>query len=121
MLAGTGKTTAARKMASLLFEGGLLPTDKCVSVVSESLVAGFVGQTQEKVKSLVKDAMGGVLFVDEAHRLNPTSGASEFKKEAIGVLMDAMTSSEYRNKILIIFAGYEGREHVLSLLCACLN
>ena len=108
MYLGTGKTTAARKMASLLFEGGLLPTDKCVTVVSESLVAGFVGQTQEKVKGLIKEAMGGVLFVDEAHRLNPTSGASDFKKEAIGVLMDAMTSAECRNKILIIFAGYEG-------------
>jgi hypothetical protein len=95
-------------MASLLYEKGLLPSDKCISVVSESIVAGFVGQTQDKVKTLLKDAMGGVLFIDEAHRLNPNSGASEFKKEAIGVLMDAMTSTEYRNKILIIFAGYAG-------------
>eukprot|EP01041_Mallomonas_annulata_P004090 gene4090-8130_t len=96
-------------ISHMLFLGpaGLLPTDKCVPVVSEALVAGFVGQTQEKVKALLKDAMGGCLFVDEAHRLNPNSGASEFKKEAIGVLMDAMTSTEYRNKILIIFAGYE--------------
>jgi len=95
-------------MARLLFEKGLLPTDKCVSIVSESLVADFVGQTKTRVKNQVDDALGGVLFVDEAHRLCPTSGASEFKKEAIGVLMDVMTSTDYRNKIVIIFAGYEG-------------
>jgi hypothetical protein len=106
---GVGKTTAARKMAFLLYDKGLLPTDKCVTVVADSLVAGYIGQTAEKVRNIMKEALGGCLFIDEAHRLNPgNTGAGEFKREVIGVFLDIMTSVEWKNKILIVFAGYEG-------------
>jgi len=105
---GVGKTVSARRMASLLYEKGLLPTDKCVSIVSEALVGQYVGETPAKVRKILQESLGGCLLVDEAHRLDPGgSSAGEYKKEALGVLMEAMTSPDYENKILIIFAGYE--------------
>ena len=68
----------------------------------------YIGQTQVKVKEKLDEALGGVLFIDEAHRLNSGSGAAEaFKKEALGVLIAAMTNPVYRNNMLIVLAGYE--------------
>ena len=93
---------------------GLLPTSKLVERNADSIVGEYVGQTQQKVKDLLKEAEGGVLFIDEAHRLAPGSGASAFKEEALGVLMKALEpNGPYYNKILIIFAGYEDKLDIL--------
>jgi hypothetical protein len=106
--AGTGKTTAAQKMAIEMKRRGLLPTSKLRVHNAENLVAGFANQTAGKVQRLVDDALGGVLFIDEAHRLaGGDAVAGEAKKEAIGVIMQALVGADYRNKILIIFAGYK--------------
>ena len=91
-------------MARIMRKMDLLPTEKVVIQDAESLTAGFVGQTAGKVTEFLKDAQGGVLFIDEAHRL--VGGADAFKKEAIGTLMTAITSDTYKNKILIVLAGY---------------
>lgn len=105
---GTGKTTAAQKMAIEMKRRGLLPTSKLRVHNAENLVAGFANQTAGKVQKLVDDALGGVLFIDEAHRLaGGDAVAGEAKKEAIGVIMQALVGADYRNKILIIFAGYK--------------
>ena len=104
---GVGKTTAANQMARLLFDRGLLPTDKCIICGAESIVGSYVGQTKDRAKKLIDDSVGGCLLIDEAHRLGGSSGANVYKQEAIGVFLEAMTSNEYRNKLLIIFAGYE--------------
>ncbi len=63
---------------------GILPLDKMIECNADTLVGQFVGQTQQKVQDLLKDAEGGVLFVDEAHRLRSATGADAFKQEALG-------------------------------------
>jgi stage V sporulation protein K len=106
---GTGKTTAARAMARLLRKAGVLPTSNIVERSAEDMVAGFVGQTAGMVTDMLKEAQGGVLFIDEAHRLSPFGGhrgADKFKEEAMGVLIAAMTSPDYADNLLIVLAGY---------------
>lgn len=96
-------------MAKLLHKAGVLPTSNLVEKSGETIVAGFVGQTQIAVTEFLREAQGGVLFIDEAHRLASTggrSGANSFKEEAMGVLIGAMTSPEYQDNLLIVFAGY---------------
>jgi replication-associated recombination protein RarA len=106
--AGTGKTNSARKMAARMKEFGLLPLDKLVERNADSLVGQYIGQTAEKISELLKEAEGGVLFVDEAHRLAGGSHANVYKQEALGVIMKALEPHGlYFNKILIIFAGYK--------------
>jgi len=105
--AGTGKTTAARMMARLLKRAGILPCSKTVEVSGESLVGEYVGQTQSRVKAKLDEALGGVLFIDEAHRLAPKAmGGGGFKEEALGVLIGSMTNPIYQDKLLIVLAGY---------------
>lgn len=69
-----------------------------------ALVAGYVGQTQGLVKAKLDEAIGGVLFIDEAHRLKPSKYS--FKDEALGVIISATTNPIYQNKLLIVLAGY---------------
>jgi hypothetical protein len=104
---GTGKTTAARAVARLFKKAGVLPRDHVVERSADDLQAGYVGQTAGLVDALLKEALGGVLFIDEAHRLRP-SGRGDFKSEALGKIVAAMTNPDYATKMLIIFAGYEG-------------
>jgi len=93
-------------MARIMFESGLLPTDKLIKVGAEDMVASFVGQTKDHVGKFFNNALGGVLFIDEAHRLNPNTGAGAFKQEAIGKIVEAIESAEYKNKLLVVMAGY---------------
>lgn len=105
--AGTGKTTAARAMARLLKKAGVLPADRLVELTGESVVGEYIGSTQKVMKEKLNEAVGGVLFVDEAHRLRSAhAGAGAFKEEAMGVLVGAMTAPEYQDNILIVLAGY---------------
>ncbi|TPE70163.1 AAA family ATPase [Halalkalibacterium halodurans] len=99
---GTGKTTVAKLFAEALQEIGLLKRGH-VSIVSRSdLVAGFVGQTALKTKERIRDALGGVLFIDEAYSL--FKGGQDFGKEAVDTLVDEMTKQG--ENLVVIMAGY---------------
>lgn len=100
---GTGKTTMARIVAHILYEMGVLPDNKLVETDRASLVAGYVGQTAEKTLSVLEQARGGVLFVDEAYSL-ASGGANDFGREAIDTMVKFMEDN--RSEIVVILAGY---------------
>ena len=94
---GTGKTTVARIMADIFFTLGLLPTNKLIEVKRQDLVAGYMGQTSLQTAKVVKSAIGGVLFIDEAYALN--EGAhDEFGQEAINTLLPLLL--DYKGKMV---------------------
>ncbi|MEO3945795.1 AAA family ATPase [Gorillibacterium sp. CAU 1737] len=101
---GTGKTTVARLIAKQLKELGILKRDTVIEVDRSGLVAGYVGQTALKVKQVVEDALGGVLFIDEAYAL-AQGGETDFGREAIDTLVKAM--DDYRDRLIVILAGYD--------------
>ena len=100
---GTGKTTVAKLYAKALNEMGLLKRGHLVVVSRADLVAGYVGQTATKTKEKVKDALGGVLFIDEAYSL-VSGGQGDFGKEAINTLVQEMTI--HNENLVVILAGY---------------
>ncbi|MBQ6454288.1 MAG: AAA family ATPase, partial [Coriobacteriales bacterium] len=105
---GTGKTTVARIIATMLYKIGIIRQNKCVEVSSKDLVAGYVGQTDKRTHEVVMSALGGILFVDEAYSLVSGGGADgrgSFGKEAIAELVKSM--EDYKDDLIIIFAGYE--------------
>lgn len=112
---GTGKTTLARLMAEIYFELGLLGRPDVVEADRSSLVGAFVGQTEEQVMNKVKEAEGGVLFIDEAYALKrQDASGSDYGQAAIDTLVSAMTSGEYAGKFVVILAGYpEEMRHFL--------
>ena len=101
---GTGKTTVARSVADMYNAIGLLPTNKVVEVDRASLVAGYVGQTAIRVQEVINQAIGGVLFIDEAYSLSLDTGAG-FGDEAISTLVKAM--EDHRDNLAVIVAGYK--------------
>jgi stage V sporulation protein K len=101
---GTGKTTVARLVASVMLKMGLLKTDNVVMVNNAlDLVAGYVGQTPAKVDAKVKEAEGGVLFIDEAYSIVKKEGKDTFGREAIDTIMKHMDPPS----CVFILAGYE--------------
>lgn len=100
---GNGKTTVARIMAKLLYNMGFIEEDKIVEVSCPNLIAGYTGQTAMKTRDVIINAMGGVLFIDEAYALNSTAGG--FGDEAIAVLLKYM--EDYHENLVVIVAGYE--------------
>lgn len=100
---GNGKTTVARIMAKLLYNMGFIGEDKIVEVSCPNLIAGYTGQTAMKTRDVIINAMGGVLFIDEAYALNSTAGG--FGDEAIAVLLKYM--EDYHENLVVIVAGYE--------------
>ncbi|CAM3742151.1 AAA family ATPase [Alkalicoccus chagannorensis] len=101
---GTGKTTVAGIYAEVLHKLGLLKRGHVITAGRSDLVAGYTGQTALKTRQLVKQALGGVLFIDEAYSL--MQGADQdFGREAVDTLVEEMTKHE--DKLVIIFAGYE--------------
>ena len=100
---GTGKTTIARLIARLYRALGLLPKSEIVEVDRQSLVAGYVGQTAKQTSARIDEAMGGVLFIDEAYAL-AKGGANDFGREAIDALLPRLEND--KGKFLAIAAGY---------------
>lgn len=105
---GSGKTEVARCIAGILYENGILPTDKLVEVDRSGLVSQYFGATAEKTKNVINKAMGGVLFIDEAYALgnnNDAGSITDYGKEAIDTLVKAM--EDHRGEFCVILAGYK--------------
>lgn len=100
---GTGKTTIARIVAKLFQKMGVLSKGHMIEVERADLVGEYIGHTAQKTRDLVRKALGGVLFVDEAYSL-ARGGEKDFGKEAIDTLVKAM--EDFRNQFVLILAGY---------------
>ena len=101
---GTGKTTVARILAKLYREIGILSGGQLVETDRSGLVAGYVGQTAIKTQKKIEEAMGGVLFIDEAYTLNQEG--ENYGQEAIDTILKAM--EDHRDEFIVIVAGYTG-------------
>jgi len=101
---GTGKTTVARLLAGLYAAIGVLSKGQLIEVDRSGLVAGYVGQTAIKTQEVIKSALGGVLFIDEAYSL-ASGGENDFGREAIETLLKAMEDN--RSDLVVIVAGYD--------------
>ena len=101
---GTGKTTVARMVSNILYNLKYISKNKLIEVSSKDLVAEYVGQTAPKTMDVVNNAMGGVLFIDEAYALADKTGDNSYNQEAIATLIKAM--EDYRDNLVVIFAGY---------------
>lgn len=104
---GTGKTTVAGRMAEILHALGYLPSNHLVTVTREDLVGQYVGHTAPKTKEVLKRAMGGVLFIDEAYALHRPDNERDYGQEAIEMLLQVM--EEHRDRLVVILAGYGDR------------
>ncbi len=102
---GTGKTTVARIVGNIYREIGVLSKGHLVEVDRSGLVAGYVGQTAIKTKEVIEQALGGVLFIDEAYSLNVENSDNDFGHEAIEILLKSM--EDYRENLVVIVAGYD--------------
>ncbi|KAI3581425.1 P-loop containing nucleoside triphosphate hydrolase protein [Fusarium oxysporum f. sp. albedinis] len=102
---GTGKTSTARKLGQIFYDMGLLAAPDVVDVSASQLVGEYCGQTGPKTRRLLESALGKVLFIDEAYRLNGARGS--FAEEAVSELVDAVTKPQFARKLIIVLAGYE--------------
>jgi probable Rubsico expression protein CbbX len=104
---GTGKTTVATRMATILHRLGHVRRGHLVSVTRDDLVGQYIGHTAPKTKEVLKRAMGGVLFIDEAYYLYRPENERDYGQEAIEILMQVMENQ--RDDLVVIFAGYKSR------------
>jgi probable Rubsico expression protein CbbX len=104
---GTGKTTVALRMAELLSRLGYLARGHLVSVTRDDLVGQYIGHTAPKTREVLKRAMGGVLFIDEAYYLYRAENERDYGQEAIEILLQVMENE--RDDLVVILAGYKDR------------
>ena len=104
---GTGKTTVALRMASILHRLGYVRKGHLVSVTRDDLVGQYIGHTAPKTKEVLKRAMGGVLFIDEAYYLHRPENEKDYGQEAIEILLQVMENQ--REDLVVILAGYRDR------------
>jgi probable Rubsico expression protein CbbX len=104
---GTGKTTVALRMADILHRLGYVRRGHLVSVTRDDLVGQYIGHTAPKTKEVLKKAMGGVLFIDEAYYLYRAENERDYGQEAIEILLQVMENQ--RDDLVVILAGYADR------------
>lgn len=104
---GTGKTTVALRMAEMLHRLGYVRKGHVVSVTRDDLVGQYIGHTAPKTKDVLKKAMGGVLFIDEAYYLYRPENERDYGQEAIEILLQVMENN--RDDLVVILAGYKDR------------
>src|ERR1700677_4119883 len=104
---GTGKTTVAMRMAKILHHLGYLRRGHLVVATRDDLVGQYVGHTAPKTKEILKKAMGGVLFIDEAYYLYRPENERDYGQEAVEMLLQAMENQ--RDDLVVILAGYGDR------------
>jgi probable Rubsico expression protein CbbX len=104
---GTGKTTVALRMAQILHRLGYVRKGHVVSVTRDDLVGQYIGHTAPKTKEVLKKAMGGVLFIDEAYYLYRPENERDYGQEAIEILLQVMENQ--RDDLVVILAGYKNR------------
>jgi len=104
---GTGKTTVALRMAEILHRLGYVRKGHVVSVTRDDLVGQYIGHTAPKTKEVLKKAMGGVLFIDEAYYLYLPENERDYGQEAIEILLQVMEN--HRDDLVVILAGYKDR------------
>jgi probable Rubsico expression protein CbbX len=104
---GTGKTTVAMRMAEILHRLGYVRKGHLVAVTRDDLVGQYIGHTAPKTKEVLKRAMGGVLFIDEAYYLYRPENERDYGQEAIEILLQVMENQ--RDDLVVIFAGYKDR------------
>ena len=102
---GTGKTEIAKIMGKLYSKIGILSNGTFKKVTRSDLIAGYLGQTSLKTRDVIKDALGGVLFIDEAYSLGNPEKRDSFAKECIDTLCEAL--SDNKDNLMVIVAGYE--------------
>lgn len=104
---GTGKTTVALRMAEILHRLGYVREGHLVSVTRDDLVGQYIGHTAPKTKEVIKRAMGGVLFIDEAYYLYKPENERDYGAESIEILLQTMENN--RDDLVVILAGYKDR------------
>lgn len=104
---GTGKTTVALRMAEMLHSLGYVRKGHVVSVTRDDLVGQYIGHTAPKTREVLKKAMGGVLFIDEAYYLYRPENERDYGQEAIEILLQVMENN--RDDLVVILAGYKDR------------
>merc|ERR1711968_129590 len=104
---GTGKTAVATRMADILFKLGYIRKGHLITVTRDDLVGQYIGHTAPKTKEVLKKAMGGVLFIDEAYYLYKPDNERDYGSEAIEILLQVMENQ--REDLVVIFAGYRDR------------
>jgi probable Rubsico expression protein CbbX len=104
---GTGKTTVALRMAEILHRLGYVRKGHLVAVTRDDLVGQYIGHTAPKTKDVLKRAMGGVLFIDEAYYLYRPENERDYGQEAIEILLQVMENQ--RDDLVVILAGYKDR------------
>lgn len=102
---GTGKTEAAKIMGKIYSKLGVLKKETFKKVTRSDLIAGYLGQTALKTQEVIKEALGGVLFIDEAYALGSSEKRDSFAKECIDTLCEAL--SDNKENLMVIVAGYE--------------
>ncbi|KAJ2990291.1 hypothetical protein NUW58_g3021 [Xylaria curta] len=108
---GTGKTTTAKNIGTILYSLGLLASNEVKAISATELIGEYVGQTGPKVRRQFEASLGKVLFIDEAYRL---SNSYSFGQDATDEIVTCLTEDKFKNHLVVIFAGYEN--HIKSLL-----